>query len=232
MPILPSSSQNSSPVAPAASSKSAPTTRPPALQQTPPAQAVASSHVDQSRISNQAGRAVTQVALGASSPQAQPIRLLGLRQGDSLEVDGTLTADGTATVKTLNDNEFELQTSINIPSVARGFADDEFKLVGGKVNLSIKLKRDGDKYRYSLVDNHSGKTKGSGSSELKVTEGSKSESGLFGGKTTYKTQSLQISTDQGNLTIKLKQDPKGGLTGSVTIPGLPGIVSTFDLEKQ
>lgn len=188
--------------------------------------------VDQKQIQAQAGSAIKSVSFD-TKPTAPPLKLLGLSQGDKLSVDGTLSADGTATVKTLNDNSFELQANINIPGVARGIADDYFGLADGKVNLSIKLTREGDKYRYQLLDNNAkGKSKGSGLSELKISEGTKTSKGLFGGSETFKTQSLSIKTAEGNLNIRLQQNAKGELTGSVEIPGLPGMLKTFDLKKQ
>lgn len=218
---------------PASKATPAPTKAP--LAAAPPAQAksapasspTAKTPTDTKNIQAQAGKAIATVSL---SPKAAPLNILGLKQGDRLSVDGTLNADGGATVKTLNENQFELQAQIHIPGIAQGIADDEFKLVNGKVNLSIKLTREGDQYRYELKDTASGKNKGSGSSELKVTNGTKTVSSLFSSER-VKTQTLQIKTDQGNLTIQLQQNSKGAVSGSVTIPGLPGIVSTFDLEK-
>ncbi|MGV3524621.1 MAG: hypothetical protein ACO1RX_10360 [Candidatus Sericytochromatia bacterium] len=186
---------------------------------------------DQRQIQTQAGKALTQVSL-ASAPQAPDFQLLGLKQGDTLEVDGTLTADGSATVKTLRADTFELQARINIPGVARGLASKEFQLENGKVNLSIKLSRQGDKYRYELIDNASGKNKGSGTSALKIENGSKTVSSLFGSGEKVATQTVTVKTDQGDLSIRLQQNKKGEVSGSVTIPGLPSIISTFDLEKN
>lgn len=169
----------------------------------------------------------------AAAPAPPPLRLLGLKQGDKLEVDGLTTADGVATVKQLEDSKFDLQASINIPYVVRGLADNEFTLKDGKVNLSITLTREGDQYRYRLLDNNAnGKVKGSGLSKLEISEASKTETGFWGGSQKVKTQSLSIDTPEGKLTIKLKQDAKGALTGSVSIPGLPSPLNSFGLEKQ
>ena len=182
------------------------------------------------------GSALKSVNLNAAAPPAPPatpaLHLLGLKQGDKLEVDGTTTADGSATVKTLNDKNLELQTLINIPYVARGLADDYFTLSGGKVNLSIKVTREGDQYRYQLLDNNAGgAVKGTGLSQLKIKEGSHTESSLWGSSKQVKTQTLSLDTSDGVLTIRLQQ--KGDeVTGSVSIPGLPSLLNTFDLEKE
>lgn len=187
---------------------------------------------DHKQIQAQAGSAIKSVSL-ESKPTAPPLKILGLSQGDKLTVDGTLTADGTANVKTLTEDSFELQASINIPGVARGIADDYFGLADGKVNLSIKLTREGDKFKYQLLDNNAnGKSRGSGLSELKVNEGSKTITGFWGGSEKVKTQSLSIKTAEGDLSIRLQQNSKGEVSGSVEIPGLPGMLKTFDLKKQ
>ncbi|PKL75195.1 MAG: hypothetical protein CVV27_16645 [Candidatus Melainabacteria bacterium HGW-Melainabacteria-1] len=189
---------------------------------------------DQAQLGNPLGSAVQSLPLGNPPPtsSAPPIRLLGLKQGDRLEVDGATTADGTARVQVLNEKAFELKAEINIPYLARGLADDSFALSGGKVNLSIKLTREGDKYRYQLLDNNAGgKIKGSGLSELKISEGSKTEQGFWGGSEKFKTQSLTIKTSDGDLSIQLKQNSQGKVSGSVTIPGLPSLLNSFDLDK-
>lgn len=229
MQTPPSSSRPTPAATPAA-------TRKPAAAPAPAANAPAAAPApkpagDQRQIQAQAGKALTQVSL-SSPPQAPDFQLLGLKQGDTLEVDGTLTADGSATVKTLSADKFEMQARINIPGVARGLASKEFQLVDGKVNLSIKLSRQGDKYRYELVDNASGKNKGSGTSALKIENGSKTVSSLFGSSEKVATQTVTVKTDQGDLSIRLQQNKKGEVSGSVTIPGLPSIISTFDLEKN
>lgn len=166
------------------------------------------------------GSAVSNLSFAQEPPK---LELLGLKQGDKLEVDGISSANGTASVKTLNPNAFELKTSIHIPWVARGIASESFKLVDNRVDLSIKLTKQGDKYKYQLVDNNSGKTKGSGLSDLDIKTGAKGGS---------KNQSISVKTSQGNLVIRLEQNANGKVSGSVDIPGLPSIINTFDLSKN
>lgn len=223
---------SSKPAAPASSKTAVPA---PLTSATPPAApAPAGVPADKARFENPGGKALASIALGGAGVKEAPaLKLLGIKQGDKLEVDGATTADGSATVKTLNDGAPELQAAINIPYLARGLADDAFALVDGKVNLSIKLTREGDKHRFQLIDNNAkGAIKGSGLSKLVSSEGTRTEKGFWGGSEQIKTQTLSIDTEQGALKISLQQDAKGKVTGTVTIPGLPGMLNSFDLEKR
>ncbi len=186
----------------------------------PPAPKTSLAPQDAAPKQTQPGSAVSNLTFAQEPPK---LDLLGLKQGDQLAVDGISSANGTATVKTLNADAFELKTAIHIPWVARGIAGESFKLVDNRVDLSIKLTKKGDKYKYQLVDNNSGKVKGSGLSDLDIKNGRKGGS---------QTQSISVKTSQGNLVIRLEQSASGKVSGSVDIPGLPSIINTFDLDKK
>lgn len=179
------------------------------------------------------GSAPPTVAFVATPPKAAPLQLIGLKPGNLLDIDGTLTADGTGKVLKLNANEFELQATVNIPSLGRGLAAKSFDLKEGKITLSIQLTREGDHYTYSLRDVIGNRSMGSGKSDVVVNNGSYRTSDFFGGNPrTVKTQTLTVKTSEGDLVIKLADDPKGKVTGSVSVPMLPSFINTFDLTRK
>ncbi|MGE3726785.1 MAG: hypothetical protein AB7I41_14590 [Candidatus Sericytochromatia bacterium] len=178
---------------------------------------------DQHTLSAPSGRAAAAVSLSSPTPQAG-VMLLGLKQGDKLDFDGIASANGSGQIKKMDGKNLEIQAEINIPGLVRGLADDYFGLRNGKIDLSIKLTQDSKgQWQYQLHDNVSNKGAGSGKSNVQVNE-------TFQRGT--RVQTITASTPNGDLVIRISQNAQGKLSGSLTIPGIPKMVSGFDFSKS
>jgi hypothetical protein len=164
------------------------------------------------------GSALTHLSL-----DAPPTFGLGLKAGDRLSIDGTLSADGNGQIRRLDARNIEIQAEVNIPGLVRGLADDYFGLRNGKVDLSVRLNQGSDgQWRYQLYDHVKGKSAGSGKSPLTVSEKQS------GGR---QSQTLTAQTRNGKLVIQIHEDARGKISGSFSIPGLPGALKSFDFTR-
>jgi hypothetical protein len=178
---------------------------------------------DQRTSTTQSGRATASLSLSDPKPQTG-VMLLGLNQGDKLEFDGIASANGEGQITKMDGKNLEIQAEINIPGLVRGLADDYFGLRNGKINLSIKLSQDSKgQWQYQLHDNVSNKGAGSGKSNLQVNETNSKGN---------RVQTITASTPNGDLVIRISQNSKGKIEGSLSIPGIPKIVSGFDFSKR
>lgn len=179
------------------------------------------------------GSAMTVFTLLGASASSPDIDLLSLSKGDELDIDGVTTMNGTATLKTLQDDKLELSFNVNVPGLVRDLADEHFRLKNGRLDLSLKVKREGEDFTYQLVDNHSGYRKGSGDSDISITNSSFKRSGLFGyNARTVKAQDVVIGVRDGDIKISIEDDPEGGVTGTIYLPMLPPGARTFDFTKK
>lgn len=209
--------------APAATTRTAATPPAPAKSAPTPTTAPAKSTQDQRPPAIQAGRATASLSLSDPKPQTG-VMLLGLNQGDKLEFDGIASANGEGQIKKMDGKNLEIQAEINIPGLVRGLADDYFGLRNGKINLSIKLSQDSKgQWQYQLHDNVSNKGAGSGKSNVQVNETHSKGN---------RVQTITASTPNGDLVIRISQNAKGKIAGSLTIPGIPKMVSGFDFSKS
>lgn len=207
---------------PAATTRTA--ANPPALAKSAPTPTTvpAKSTPDQRISATPSGRATASLSLSDPKPQTG-VMLLGLNQGDKLVFDGIATADGAGQIKKMDGKNLEIQAEVNIPGLVRGLADDYFGLRNGKINLSIKLSQDSKgQWQYQLHDNVSNKGAGSGKSNVQVNE-TRSKGN--------RVQTITASTPNGDLVIRISQNSKGKIEGSLTIPGIPKMVSGFDFSK-
>jgi hypothetical protein len=209
--------------APAATTRTAATPPAPAKSAPTPTTAPAKSMQDQRTSTTQSGRATASLSLSDPKPQTG-VMLLGLNQGDKLEFDGIASANGEGQITKMDGKNLEIQAEINIPGLVRGLADDYFGLRNGKINLSIKLSQDSKgQWQYQLHDNVSNKGAGSGKSNLQVNETNSKGN---------RVQTITASTPNGDLVIRISQNSKGKIEGSLSIPGIPKIVSGFDFSKR
>lgn len=123
------------------------------------------------------------------------IDLPGFKSGDKFEIDGPLWYDGNGNFNRLDSSTIDLSFSMKVP----GSADKLFKIVNGRVNLSLKVEKTPDN-RIKLIttdNNNNGKTREDyGSISTKIVDGKKQ---------------YIISSNQGTLYMTCLKDGKFNL---------------------
>lgn len=123
--------------------------------------------------------------------------LPGFKGGDNVELDGPLWYDGNGKIAQLDSNAFAFQFSMKVP----GSAGKYFKIVNGKINLTIKVQKDTDnQIKVVTRDNNAGTER--------VDTGSFTQNGNT------------ITINGGGQTITLKSTGNG--KANMTCSNMPG----------
>jgi len=89
-----------------------------------------------------------------SARAEQPILTLsGFNAGDKVELDGPLWFNGNGKIEQLDSKAFAFQFSMKVPDSAGKY----FKMVNGKINLTVKVAKDGNnQIKVTTRDNNAG----------------------------------------------------------------------------
>jgi hypothetical protein len=137
------------------------------------------------------------------------LKFPGVSAGDTFAVDGPAWYDGNAVLKRFDNNVLELNIKMRATDF---FGETGFKITDGKIDLDIRLEKNGDKYKIITTDNNDN---GSTFTErvLKVENG-KTESGLFKSAKNFikisdgvKTGTTFTINGPGNISIKTNAMP-------------------------
>ena len=157
-----------------------------------------------------------------------PLYLVGLKQGDSLDLVGGIK--GKATVTRLNEHGFSLELTLDSPHPLGIPLNEGFKEQDGKLLVTVSVQRKaGNQYNYTLYDNNDGrKIKTAHEGELVSKEYLETVPHNSADTEENHLQKLSIGIPEGALKVDSRLGSKGQLEGVFSFPGLPSVFDSTE----
>ncbi len=179
------------------------------------------------------GIAAVSLELTIEAETAENVELLGFEQGDQLTLEGMGPVHGSAFIKTLTQDNLELQFKFIVPQMSRRAAAMAFERLSklpyqlqadGQVNLTASIARDGKGgYSYALIDNHHNKLLMAAPLDLRLDN--------FSARNILHQIQTYIVDSGNTISFAIEKAPDQAPTAKLKVSQAPGI-GDFDVTKQ